>query len=460
MAMTRNTWRWVLAFVLVPLAAWGQQAGAPGAGTAAAKENAPVAAAERTDGSGGEEQPSLADTGFVHNFLFFGADLSSRYDDNVRQTNSGRVADTGFVVSPEIAFRREGGRVRLALRYRPTMLFYRHQTAYNEQDHDLGFDGSLRATRQLSFRLRTDVLDRSGLLESFPGPAVLPGLGPPAHLNDTIVTPFANQFEDNSRADIAYELSPRAEFGVFTTYMLRSFGQPARFAVALSGTEGRSAGARYIYRTSPRTTLGLVYLHEELHIDPRTRLALDAPSLGLTLALSPRLAVNVYGGPVYTRLGDTLLVPFGPFVTLAFPHNRKDWRWAAGGGLTLREGSTAFRANASHEVSDGGGLLDAVTSDAAETSLERRISRQWTVEWAAGWERNASLPSALLQGQLQGEYGRIALRHPVSETVRAAMGYEFERQRGNGPAPPGADFDRNFVYVTLTYRFKNIPLGR
>ena len=314
MAMTRNTWRWLLVFVLVPLAAWGQQAGAPGAGTAAAKENAPVAAAESTYGSGVEEQPSLADTGFVHNFLFFGADLSSRYDDNVRQTNSGRVADTGFVVSPEIAFRREGGRVRLALRYRPTMLFYRHQTAYNEQDHDLGFDGSLRATRQLSFRLRTNVLDRSGLLESFPGPAVLPALGPPAHLNDTIVTPFANQFEDNSRADMTYELGPRAEFGVFATYMLRSFGQPARSAVALSGTEGRSAGARYIYRTSPRTTPGLVYLHEELHIDPRTRTPLAPPSPRLASPLLPPPAVDGTGRPDATRPRTTPRHTLGPLV--------------------------------------------------------------------------------------------------------------------------------------------------
>ncbi len=456
--MTRSTWRWLLLFVLVPLAAWGQQARTQGGGTATA--NAPAAAAVNTYGSGVEDEPSLTDAGFVHNFLFLGADLSSRYDDNVRQTNSGRVADTGFVISPEIAFRREGGRVGVAFRYRPTLLFYRHETAYNEQDHDLGFDGNLRATQQLSFRLRTDVVDRSGLLQSFSGPAVIPALGSPGHLNDTIVTPFANEFENNSRADATYELSPRAEFGVFTTYMLRSFGQPAQSRVALFETEGRSAGARYIYRTSPRTTLGLVYMHEELHIGPRTRLGLDTPSVGLTLVLSPSLSVNVYGGPVYTRLRDTILVPFGPLVTLAFPNDRNDWRWAAGGGLSLRAGRTAFRASASHQVSDGGGLLDAVTSDVAEASIERRMARGWTVEWAAGWERNASLPSALVEGGLEGEYGRIVIRHPISEMVSAAMGYQFQRQRESGPAPIGSNFDRNFVYVTLAYRFKNIPLGR
>lgn len=457
--MTRHTWIW-LALFLLPLAARGQQAGAAGATTAA---GAPAAVAASSYGSGVEAAPSLTSAGFVRNFFFFGADLSSRYDDNVRQTNSGRVADSGFAVSPEIAFRREGGRVRLALRYRPTLLFYRHETAYNEQDHDLGFDGGFRATPQLSFRLRTDVVARSGLLQPFSGPAVLARLGPPAHLNDTVVTPVAGEFEDNSRADVTYALGPRAEAGIFTTYMLRSFGRPARrasSAAPLDGAEGRSAGARYVYRASPRTTLGLVYVHEELHVGPRTRLGLDAPSAGLTLALSPRLMLNVYGGPVYTRLRDTLLVPYGPLITLAFPHNRTDWRWAAGGGLTLRAGRMALRARAAHEVSDGGGLLDAVTSDRAEASVERRLARTWTLEWSAGWVRNASLPSSLLQGELDGEYGRILLRHPVSETVSAAMGYQFQRQRGNGPAPLGADFDRNLVYVTLTYRFKNIPLGR
>lgn len=458
--MTRQTWIWLVIFLL-PLTARGQQAGATGATTATA--SAPAAGAADLYGSGAENAPSLTDAGFIHNFLFFGAELSSRYDDNVRQTNGGRVADTGFAVSPEIAFRRGGGRMQLALRYRPTLLFYRHETAYNEEDHDFAFDGGFRATPRLNLRLRTDLVARSGLLQSVSGSPVLDRLGPPAHLNDSVVTPVADEFEDNSRADVTYALSPRAEAGVFTTYMLRSFGRPAHpasSAAPLNGTEGRSAGARYIYRASPRTTLGLVYVHEELHIGSRTRLGLDAPSAGLTLALSPRLTVNVYGGPVRTRLRDTLLVPYGPGITLAFPQNRSDWRWAAGGGVTLRAGRTAFRASVAHAVSDGGGLLDAVTSDRGEASLDRRLARGWTLESSAGWVRNASLPSSLLQGELDGEYGRILLWHPVSETVSAAMGYQFQRQRGNGLAPLGADFDRNFIYVTLTYRFKNIPLGR
>ncbi|MDE3137220.1 MAG: hypothetical protein KGL59_11645 [Acidobacteriota bacterium] len=456
--MTRNAWRWLLVFVLVPLAAWGQQSGTQDTGTATA--SAPARTTVNVYGSGVEDRPSLADAGFVHNFLFLGADLSSRYDDNVRQTNSGRIADTGFVVSPEIAFRHEGGRVALAFRYRPTLLFYRHETGYDEQDHDLGFDGSLRATERLSFRARTDVVDRTGLLQSFWEPAALPALGPPGHLNDTVITPFANEFENNSRADMTYEVSARAELGVFTTYMLRSFGQPAQPQVTLFETEGRSAGARYVYRTTARTTLGLVYTHEELHIGPRTRLGMDTPSVGLTLALSPNVVLDVYGGPVYTRLRDTILLPLDPLVTLAFPNDRNDWRWAAGGGVTLRSGQTQLRLSGSHEVSDGGGLLDAVTSEMAEASLERRLTRKWTVGWTAGWERNASLPSALLQGSLEGEYGRIVVRHSITERVSAEAGYQFQRQRESGPAPIGANFDRNFVYITLTYQFKNIPLGR
>jgi hypothetical protein len=101
-----------------------------------------------------------------------------------------------------------------------------------------------------------------------------------------------------------------------------------------------------------------------------------------------------------------------------------------------------------------------VTSEVAEADLERRIARGWTVEWAAGWERNASLPSTLVQGGLEGEYGRVVIRHLVTQKASAAIGYQFQRQRESGAAPIGTDFDRDFVYFTLTYRFKNIPLGR
>jgi hypothetical protein len=324
--MKRYTWRWLLVFVLLPLGAWGQQNMTPSGGGATANDS--PAATGNVSAGGAGNQPSPADAGSAHNDLFIGANLSSRYDDNIRQTNSSRVADTGFVVAPDIAYRRDGGRVAVAVLYRPTLLFYRHETGYDEQDHDLGFDGSLRATEQLTFRLRTGVIARKGLLQSLSEPATIPALGPPGQLNDTIITPFANEFENNSRADMSYELSARAELRVFTTYMLRSFGQPAQGQETLFETEGRTAGARYIYRMSARSTLGITYTHEEFHIGPRTRLGLDTPSVGLTFALLPDLAVNVYGGPVYTRLRDTILVPFSPLVTLAFPNDRNDWRWA------------------------------------------------------------------------------------------------------------------------------------
>jgi hypothetical protein len=458
--MKHKAWIWMAALLLAP-AAWGQANGqaTPTAAAGPAQEQG-AAKAPAPYGSGETDTVTHADTGLARSFLLLGADFSTRYDDNVRQSNSGRVADTGVLVSPQIAFRHDGGRLRMALSYRPTLLVYQHQTAYNEQDHNLGLDAGYRATPRLSFRARTSVLYRSGLLHSFSDTSVMPALGPPAYLNETVITPFANQFENNSRVDVTFRKSERTTLDLFSTYMRRTFGPPVDSTALLYSTEGKSAGGQYLYALSRRTTVALVYVYEDLHLGPRMKLGLQVPTLALAMKLSPRLHLNVFAGPVHTRLQDTVVLHVSPLVTLVFPVERTDWHWSVGGGFTAGTTRTVFEASASRQVTDGGGLLDAVTSSAVTAVLERQLTRRWRLRWTAGWLRNTTLPTAVLPGEIEGEYGRVMLLHSISESVTAGIGYQYQRQRTTGIAPLGTDFNRNFVYFNLTYRFKNIPLGR
>jgi hypothetical protein len=451
----------ILVFALAPLGARAQQAssatsGSPG--TAATPSAAASAAIPY--GSGSPSLPDLTGGGFSRSFFFFGADFSTRYDDNVRQSNADRIADVGYVVSPLVAFRREGSRLGLALRYRPTLLVYRRESAYNEQDQDFSLDASYRASARLRLRLRDHLLRRSGFLQSFAGPETVAPLGPPATLNETIVTPFVGEFQDDSRLDADWRLGPRTEAGVFVTYLLRTFGAPQAGSVPLLETEGKSAGARFDWRIAPDATLGLVNVYEDLYMGPRTQLSLEAPSAGLSVELSPTVAFDAFAGPVYARLRDTVLVPVTSLVTLALPIARGDWRWAAGGGIQVRRKRISLRLDGSSQVTDGGGLLDAVTSDAARMSLTRQLARRWRIEWAAGWQSNSTLAGEFASGRIAGEDGRVVIFHPISQTVEVGFGYEYERQRATGAVPLGVSFDRNFAYFTVNYRFKNLPLGR
>ncbi|HVB99604.1 MAG TPA: hypothetical protein VNJ12_09795 [Candidatus Dormibacteraeota bacterium] len=454
--MTARDYCRLALLVLAPLSLWGQSTSSSGA--ARTQQNPPSATASLS-GSGGFYTPSPSGLVGARNLISLGTDLSTSYDDNVAQTNANRLSDTGFLISPRLTVSREDGPLAMALSYRPTFLVYRHQTAYNEQDHDLNFDANYRATDRLSLGAETSVLYRSSLLDSLTGGAAF-GPGSPGLLNNSIITPFANQFENNSRVDVHYLVSRRSAIELFTTYMLRSFNKPATSSLALFQTEGKSAGLRYLYRSSPRSTIVLTSLYETFHTGDGTRLGLSIASLDWSMAVTPRLQVNLFAGPVYSQMRGNVLVPFGSLVTLSFPIDRSDWHWAAGGGIVFARDKNTFRLSASRQVTDGGGLLDAVTSDVIGESFERRLGREWTVQSMAGWQRNAALAAAAEQGQLEGEYGRITILRRVSPVLTIGTGYEYQRQSVGGSVPLGANFDRNFVYFTLAYRFKDIPLGR
>lgn len=454
--MTRKNWRWLALLIFVPLPLWGQQKTKP---AKAGRQTQPPSTSVTLQGSSAFTTPSPEGIVGPLNLLSFGTDVSTGYDDNVRQTNVNRVAAMSYAISPRLTLNRVDGRFAMRLRYQPTLFFYQRQSAFNEQDHDLNFDATFHSTDRLTLRAQTNIQDRRGLLSS---PSGMPSgqiTGSPGLLNNTVATPFANEFEDNSRADISYAVSPRAAIGVFATYMWRSFGKSAASSESPFSTEGESAGLRYAYRTGARTTIGLTYLNEHFHTGKGMDVGLNTISIDWTLAVTPRLKLNASVGPTDSSLRGNVLVPFAPSVSLSVPIDRQDWHWTSGAGFSYETTGTSLRMNGSRQVTDGGGLLDAVTSDAAQGSFERRLSRLWTIQLSAGWQRNVDLAGPTQPGQLDGEYGRILFLHPISAELSAGVGYLFERQRATGILPPGTNFDRDFAYFTLSYRIRNFPLG-
>lgn len=450
--MSRRKWNWVWLLFLAPIGAYGQ-AKVPAAPHTV--QSAPV-----PYGNGEEQQISLPGAIPEHNIFLLGSDFTSSFNDNIRETQSGRISGTGFLFSPFVAFNREGGRVRVELSYQPTFLLYQHHSAYNEQDQNLAFDGSYRVTRRLSFEARTRDTYRMGLLQNLIATTVAPGLVGPGHLNDSLIEPVAKQFEDNSRIDVTYKMGQRSTVDLFATYMLRSFGRPSASQVNFLDTEGKSAGAQYVYQLTQDLSVGLLYLQENLHFGPDTRLGVENPAVSLGMRLSPHVSVYGFAGPEYTDLHDVVRMPYGPNVTFLFPVARTEWDWAAGGGVALRAGRTGVEASSSHSVTDGGGLLGAVTNSVARLSIDRQLGSRWSVQWTGGWERTVALPTATIQGRLHGEYGRIVLRHVLMEGMSVGVGYQYLRQVGAGAVPLGSAFHQNLVYLSFHYRVKRLPMGR
>lgn len=453
--MTYRNWLWLALLALAPLPVWGQ-ANAPR--TKTDRQTPPSTSAPLYDSAAFVTASPEGAVGPL-NLLSFGTDISTGYDDNVRQTNANRLGAMRYAISPRLTLDRTDGRFAMQLRYKPTLFIYQRHTAYNEQDHDLDFDATFHATDRLTVRAQTDLLDRRGLFASPPETTPRQFAESPGLLNDTISTPFADEFEDNSRADVSYSIGPRAAIGVFATYMVRSFGKSAAISATPFSTEGESAGLRYAYTTGPRTTFGLTYLHENFHTGRTMRVGLNAISIDWIVAVTRHLKLDASIGPAESSMRGSMQLPLSPAVFLSIPVHRQDWHWTAGGGFSYATTKSVLQMNGSRQVTDGGGLLDAVTSEALEERFERRLSRRWTLQLSAGWQRNVNIENATRPGQLNGGYGRIAILHPISPDLSAGIGYLFERQRAAGILPPGTNFDRNFAYFTLSYRFSSFPRG-
>lgn len=449
-----------VALALLLLAPLALRAQAPSAASTPAEPAPPAASAALSvvTGETGLASAGIAGPATERNLLTFGADFSAGYDDNIAQTNANRLADSGMTISPRLALNREDGRLGIELDYRPTFRVYRHHSAFNEQDQALNAGVSYTATNRLLLHAQTNVLRRSGLLGSLSASTPAEP-GPVGTLNQTVVTPFAHQFEDDSRTDILYAAGHRATLGIFATYMLRSFAESEAASVPLLKTEGASGGLEYTYRAAARATIELTYLYEVFHTGPGTHLSLNSASAALALALTPQLTAYLFAGPAYAQNRNVLNLALGSQGTLVLPFKHSNWQGTAGGRLTWAAARQRLLLTGSRQLADGGGLFGAVTSEFIDARFERQWRRGWNWQIAAGWDRNAELGTAEQPARLGGAYGRFAVLHPVSESLSAGVGYQYQRQHASGSLPLGASFDRNFVYFTLQYRFREIRLG-
>jgi hypothetical protein len=478
--MNAGKWLW-LAFVLsLSGSAWGQATAQTSAAATPSVATSTSAAASSLAAGSGTEQPSAgtdpiatipydsgeqvqtepSPAGPRQNFLWFGTDFTTSYDDNIWGTGSKRIADVGYLIAPEIALSRKGTQFGLTLDYRPSLLYYQHQSNYNQQNQNLDFDADYRVGERVTFRLRTGFAHYSGSLEPLPESSVVAGIVGPGQLNQTILTPYNEQNADNSRLDISYRIDARSSIGVFGTYAVHEYSQPPGQLGRSLNSEGETGGVQYVRLLSLRTSVGVVYAYEDLHVGPSLRIGLHTPTATFSTQVSRRMRFDAFGGPVYTQMRDTVLIPYAPQVNLAFPVSRDDWHWAAGGDVTFQWSGTALQLDASQQVLDGGGLFTAVTNTTVGASVDRQIARRWRLGWSAGWQRNVALPTDALSGSYEGAYGRAEIVHTLSENVTAAIGYSYQEQRGSGLVPLGSTFDRNFAYITLSYRFRGAPVGR
>lgn len=402
---------------------------------------------------------SYAGTPPPQNILALGFTTGSSYDDNILGNNQQRIGDTNFLFGPSLSLRREGSRLRLALSYQPYFRIYRTASELNSLDHELAFDAGYRVSSRLAFRTRTSASYTNGFSQASQNEQVLPGIGSPSSINQTVFTPTVRQLIVSSRIDASYQASAHDSIGLFFSQSTLDFEQQISNAGSLQNTLERDAGLLYRHRLSPHTTVGIDYLLLDIQFGPESQTLVQSAFFSYAQQISPSLSLRVFGGPQYSRLDERYSLPLNPS-TLQAPVFSTHWNWATGGVLTMRSDKTVFLLTAQRQISNGGGLLGPVVSSSVEANVRHRLAGRWDAFWTSGYANNGSLRSTFSQGDYRSLTAGTGLQCSLTEKLALGVRYDFVRQTGTGQSPLFANFDRNLWSVQLSYRFHEIALRK
>jgi hypothetical protein len=458
----RQTLPTAIILLLVPAGSWAQLGNAPGTSMMG-----PTAF-----GSGVQPQLTYAGTVAPSNLISFSLSTETGYDSNIGNLGEQPVGGAFLSLGPNIGVTRQGEHLAIDLDYNPRYLFYPGHEQYDNLNQALTLGVSYRFTPRVTLEVRDSFSSQSGNFQpglSNPSSSV-PGLGPPTTLNQTVYTGFVSQQNNAVRVDAIYQMSSRTSFTLFGGYdQLHFTGQPTN-GQQLFNTRGTSGGLQYGYRLSEHTTLGVLYLYQNFSfegsqsvIGAQSRITTHSVLASFAWRLSPSVALSVFGGPQYIP-SEEYFVPSptlpGSGVTVANPLFRSQWNEAAGGRLTKQGEKTAFNLIAQRTVTNGGGLLTAVTSSTVGVGARRKLLRGWDASLNVTYALTdgLTLPS-LPRNNLSSETATFALDHPLSQTMTARFSYTFTHQSNPALLPVAATFDRSRVSLSFTYRAKSIPLS-
>ncbi|HKW34585.1 MAG TPA: hypothetical protein VJN92_16360 [Candidatus Acidoferrum sp.] len=390
------------------------------------------------------------------------AHSSASWDDNILGDNAHRIRDYVFEEGGRLSLWTRKPSWRLGLDYRPNALIYKTASNFNQLDQRLDFDNEFHAGRHLLFRLRDSLDYATGVLEpQTNGNVSLPVGGSPG-LNNTLITPFARQFANEALGEIEYDLSLRSSFDFSGGHAFRRFkdiGNPnPSFATSLSNTETDTISGSYNYRMTRHLTTGLEYRFQNLRFSQLPHTKAQGAYLKLLWEASPFVTFSIFGGGEYAdSIGQfqvpstNPLQPGNTTVTLT----TQQWGPGGGGSVTFRSNQTVFRLTGQRLVTDGGGLLAAVTNSYEGVELRQRFAGRWDVALTGSNARSVALQGLTGKGVVNTQAAGMAIEYPIARNLSLHVGYNYLRQRTNQFVPFALNADRDRVTLGIFYRTRD-----
>lgn len=174
------------------------------------------------------------------------------------------------------------------------------------------------------------------------------------------------------------------------------------------------------------------------------------------LNFSPQSVLTIYGGPEYSLTSNQVVVNLG-FVIITIPVQANQWN-AAGGAIYSWTGQRmAVVVNYSRGISDGGGLVGAVSLNRGSITARSQLTQSWNLSVSGTAADDQLLAVKNVNNEMLMYSASATLSRQLSRNLTMSMTYKRINETGALANFPIGNHD--LAYGSVTYRFFK-PLGR
>ena len=246
----------------------------------------------------------------------------------------------------------------------------------------------------------------------------------------------ANYFTNVALAEVTQEVTPRSALTFSGAYALTDHIGNEDFISSRQAT----AAVSYNYMLTHRSTIGVFYGYQDIRFVGGDSVMTNTVQGTFQHSISSRTGFILGGGPQFIRFNGPVELLFGSTPSLFTTTNHQTGASAfASVSHSLQHSSLAFSYN--HQVTNGSGIFAGASSDIAQFTYGRALSRLWGASFDAGFVRLSSIgnnSSGLLGNSYSYGFVGAAVQRKIGQRFSFYASYQFNDE----------NYDRSSCAVT------------
>jgi hypothetical protein len=394
------------------------------------------------------------------NYLRGGVSVSEGYVDNAFLTPTDQVGNATFSVYPNISIAQSTTRARWSLDYAAGLTVNQRLTNQNQGAQSLTFNSLFALSPHLTLHAAESFSMISGLFGGNAASEFQPGF---QGGNNTLISPLSNQKVSQTVVEANYHFALRDVAGASGGFLDMRYGDVASNATNpptdLTNTQAASGTAFWLHQITQKNWAGFSYRYQRITYTPSGDTRVHTFAFNDTLKISKLFNISGFIGPEFSD--NTGLVT----TTSGNTQISTSSGWGVAGGVDVgwESSRTGVIAGYSKQVTNGSGILGAVTLQNGYVTVRRELFPRWTINGMVNYGNNQAITLALATtaSTINTTTVGVMLDRNVGRSLGFQIGYfhDIQDQSGSSVAAQNYTADRNRVFVNLSYQWAK-ALGR